>query len=102
MLRPYRALLAVDSNPLLTETGCEVGAAWNKTARKTGKAYISARLDSPFLSKPLNLALFQAKGRGQAPARVGPPEAQGGLSATQSSGPPSGGPFTSSPGGAEA
>jgi uncharacterized protein (DUF736 family) len=50
---------------VLTETGCEVGAAWNKTAGKTGKAYISARLDSPFLPKPVNVALFQAKEAGK-------------------------------------
>jgi uncharacterized protein (DUF736 family) len=46
---------------VLTETGYEVGAAWNKTAEKNGKAYISARLDSPFLPAPVNVALFPAK-----------------------------------------
>jgi uncharacterized protein (DUF736 family) len=50
---------------VLTETGGEVGAAWNKTAGKTGKAYISARLDSPFLPKPVNVALFPAKDAGK-------------------------------------
>jgi uncharacterized protein (DUF736 family) len=46
---------------VLTDTGCEVGAAWNKTAAKTGKAYISVRLDSPFLPAPVNVSLFPAK-----------------------------------------
>ncbi len=50
---------------VLTDTGCEVGAAWNKTAEKTGKSYISARLDSPFLPKPVNVALFPAKEAGK-------------------------------------
>ena len=50
---------------VFTDTGCEVGAAWNKTAEKTGKAYISARLDSPFLFKPINVALFPAKEAGK-------------------------------------
>jgi uncharacterized protein (DUF736 family) len=50
---------------VLTDTGCEVGAAWNKTAEKTGKTYISARLDSPVLSKPVNVALFPAKEPGK-------------------------------------
>jgi uncharacterized protein (DUF736 family) len=50
---------------ILTETGCEVGAAWNKTAKETGKAYISGRLDSPFLPKPVNVALFPAKDAGK-------------------------------------
>jgi uncharacterized protein (DUF736 family) len=50
---------------VLTDTGCEVGAAWNKSAEKTGKAYISARLDSPFLPKPVNVALFPAKEAGK-------------------------------------
>jgi uncharacterized protein (DUF736 family) len=46
---------------VLTDTGCEVGAAWNKTAAETGKAYISARLDSPFLTATVNVSLFPAK-----------------------------------------
>jgi uncharacterized protein (DUF736 family) len=50
---------------ILTETGSEVGAAWNKTAKETGKAYISARLDGPFVPKPANVALFQAKDAGK-------------------------------------
>jgi uncharacterized protein (DUF736 family) len=50
---------------VLTDTGCEVGAAWNKTAKESGNAYISARLDSPFLPKPVNVALFPAKDAGK-------------------------------------
>jgi len=37
-----------------TETGCEVGAAWKKTSREGDKPYISVRLESPFLPKPIN------------------------------------------------
>jgi len=44
-----------------TETGCEVGAAWKKTSKEGDKPYISVRLDSPFLPKPINAALFPAK-----------------------------------------
>jgi uncharacterized protein (DUF736 family) len=38
--------------------GTEVGAAWKKTARESGKAYLSVKLDSPFLPKPVNCALM--------------------------------------------
>jgi len=47
-----------------TETGCEVGAAWKKTSKEGGKPFISVRLDSPFLPKPFNAALFPAKETG--------------------------------------
>jgi uncharacterized protein (DUF736 family) len=50
---------------VLTESGCEVGGGWTKTAPKNGKTYISLRLDSPFLPKPVNVALFQAKDEGK-------------------------------------
>jgi uncharacterized protein (DUF736 family) len=50
---------------VLTDSGCEAGAAWNKSSGKTGKAYISARLDSPFLPTPINVALFPAKEAGK-------------------------------------
>ena len=49
---------------VLTETGCEAGAGWKKTS-KDGKAYVSVRMDSPFLSLPLNAALFPAKEAGR-------------------------------------
>ena len=49
---------------VLTGTGCEVGAAWKKTS-KDGKAYISVRLESPFLPAPLNAVLFSAKEAGR-------------------------------------
>jgi uncharacterized protein (DUF736 family) len=45
---------------LMTDNGCEVGAGWKKTA-KYGKSYVSVRLDSPFLSAPMNCALFGNK-----------------------------------------
>ena len=37
----------------------EVGAAWKKTARESGKAYLSVKLDSPFLPAPVNCALME-------------------------------------------
>ena len=50
---------------VMTETGCEAGAAWKKTSKDGGKPYISTRLDSPFLPTPLNAALFPGKEPGQ-------------------------------------
>jgi uncharacterized protein (DUF736 family) len=50
-----------DYTVITTENHVEVGAAWKKTAKESGKAYISVRLDSPFLAKPINVALFPAK-----------------------------------------
>jgi len=50
---------------VMTETGCEVGAAWKKTSKEGGKPFISVRLDSPFLPKPVNAALFPAKEAGR-------------------------------------
>ena len=35
-----------------TSTGCEAGAAWKKTS-KDDKAYVSVKLDGPFLPAPL-------------------------------------------------
>lgn len=49
---------------VMTETGCEAGAAWKKTS-KDGKAYVSVRLELPFLPTPLNAALFAAKEAGR-------------------------------------
>jgi len=49
---------------VLTETGCEAGAGWKKTS-KDGKAYVSVRLESPFLPIGLNAALFPAKEAGR-------------------------------------
>ncbi len=43
----------------VTLEGVEVGAAWKKTAKDTGKAYLSVKLDSPFLAAPVNGALIE-------------------------------------------
>jgi uncharacterized protein (DUF736 family) len=56
-----RVKLTFEPNTVQTETGCEVGAAWKKTSREGDKPYISVRLESPFLPKPINTALFPAK-----------------------------------------
>ena len=42
----------------VTLDGADVGAAWKKTARESGKAYLSVKLDSPFLPAPVNCALM--------------------------------------------
>ena len=42
----------------VTLDGTEVGAAWKKTGRESGKAYLSVKLDSPFLPAPVNCALM--------------------------------------------
>ena len=46
---------------IVTGTGCEAGAAWKKTSKDGKKAFLSVRLDSPFLPVPVNAALFPAK-----------------------------------------
>jgi len=43
---------------VVTDSGCEFGAARNKTTAQGGKPYVSVRLDSPFLPQPVNCALF--------------------------------------------
>ena len=43
----------------VTMEGAEVGAAWKKTAKDTGKAYLSVKLDSPFLAAAVNGALIE-------------------------------------------
>ena len=42
--------------------GIEVGAAWKKTAKETGNAYLSVKLDAPFLPAPVNGALIEQEG----------------------------------------
>ena len=50
---------------VMTETDCDVGAAWKKISKDGAKPYLSVRLDSPFLPTPLNAALFPGKEPGQ-------------------------------------
>ena len=50
---------------VMTETGCEAGAAWKKTSKDGGTAYLSVRFDSPFLPASLNAAMFSAKEAGR-------------------------------------
>ncbi len=38
--------------------GIEVGAAWEKTGKESGNPYLSVKLDSPFVPKPVNCALM--------------------------------------------
>jgi uncharacterized protein (DUF736 family) len=42
---------------IVTDQGCEAGAAWNKTS-SGGKAFVSVKLDSPMLPTPISCALF--------------------------------------------
>ena len=37
----------------------ELGAAWKRHSDRTGKAYLSVRLDSPLLPAPINGALIE-------------------------------------------
>src|ERR1700744_3129981 len=46
-------VLTVDGNH-----GFDLGVAWNRHSSKTGKAYLSVKLDSPFLQAPINCALI--------------------------------------------
>jgi uncharacterized protein (DUF736 family) len=46
---------------IVTEGGCDVGAAWKMTARESGKDYLSVMLDGSFLAAPINCAMFKAK-----------------------------------------
>ena len=36
----------------------EVGAVWKRFSKESGKAYLSVKLDSPFLPVPVNCALM--------------------------------------------
>jgi uncharacterized protein (DUF736 family) len=38
--------------------GFDLGVAWNRHSTKTGKAYLSVKLDTPFLPAPINCALI--------------------------------------------
>lgn len=46
---------------VLTESGCEVGAAWTRTSRDAKKPFVWVKFDSPLLSAPINCALFSQK-----------------------------------------
>lgn len=46
-------VLTVDGNH-----GFDLGVAWNRHSSKTGKAYLSVKLDTPFLAAPINCALI--------------------------------------------
>jgi uncharacterized protein (DUF736 family) len=43
----------------VTHDGFDLGAAWKRHSRKTGKAYLSVRLDTPFAAAPVNCALIE-------------------------------------------
>lgn len=47
----YRVVLAAGS--------IEIGAAWQRRSAKTGKVYLSVRLDSPLFSAPVNCVLIE-------------------------------------------
>ena len=42
----------------IVSQGVEVGAAWKRTSEKSGRAYLSVKLDSPFLVTPIYAALI--------------------------------------------
>ena len=43
----------------ITHDGFDLGAAWKRHSSKTGKAYLSVKLDSPYLAAPVNCALIE-------------------------------------------
>jgi uncharacterized protein (DUF736 family) len=54
----------VDNTSTVDGGVVDLGVAWKRHSGKTGKAYLSVRLDSPFLSAPINCALIeQDRGR---------------------------------------
>ena len=50
----YRVLVSDSAG---VSEAIEAGAAWKRRSEKTGKAYLSVRLDSPTLAAPINCAL---------------------------------------------
>lgn len=40
----------------------EIGAAWRKTARETGREYLSVKLDDPSFPAPIYASLVEAEG----------------------------------------
>jgi uncharacterized protein (DUF736 family) len=50
-----------DYTVTFSELGIEAGAAWKKTSREGGKEFLSVKLDSPALAKPINAAMFAAR-----------------------------------------
>jgi uncharacterized protein (DUF736 family) len=48
----------VDYLVTLSSSGIELGVAWNRTSKK-GNAYVSVKLDSPFLPAPANCSLIK-------------------------------------------
>jgi uncharacterized protein (DUF736 family) len=46
---------------LVDEAGCELGIAFNLTGPKSGKEYISVKLDAPFWPAPVWASLFADK-----------------------------------------
>jgi uncharacterized protein (DUF736 family) len=51
-------LKGIDYLVTLAGSGIELGVAWQKTSAK-GNAYLSVKLDSPFLPAPVNCALVK-------------------------------------------
>ncbi len=44
----------------VTANGVEFGAGWSKTARETGAAYLSLKLDDPSFTAPVYASLVQS------------------------------------------
>lgn len=49
----------------ITSQGAELGAAWTKTSERTGKAYLSVSLKSPFLPRQVYGALVETDQAGK-------------------------------------
>jgi len=49
----------------VTAAGADLGAGWNKTSDRTGKAYVSVSLKSPFLPSQVYCALVETDQSGK-------------------------------------
>jgi len=46
---------------IFAAAGVELGAAWEKTARETGRVYLSVKLDDPSFPAPIYATLTEAE-----------------------------------------
>ena len=53
---------APDFRVFAGEGEIELGAAWIKKARETGRAYLSVKLDDPSFPQPIHASLVEAEG----------------------------------------
>ncbi len=54
-----------DPNYRVTTLGVDLGAAWDKTSKRTGKSYVSVSLKSPFIPSQVYAALVETNESGE-------------------------------------